>query len=164
MVGLSKKIGLTVNGFNISLSSPIQLYVRDSLRLIFTVNEYGIDINQRIKTARLLPIEPLRSKLYIETPNGTDTIEDTEIVGNEITFELLPNHTAIAGIYKLQLVLFADNGNKITLPEFTYEVKKSINQDADNGLLEDEEVITINALATNDNEILVTDNGNILVI
>ena len=58
MVGLSKKIGLTVKGFNVTLSSPIQLYVRDSLRLIFTVNEYGIDINSRIRTAKLLPVEP----------------------------------------------------------------------------------------------------------
>lgn len=156
---LIKRISLTVSGYGLKVSSPINLYVKDSLKLIFTINEYGIDLVNGIKARKLMPIEPLQCIMYVETPSGVDTLENTYIEGNEVHFELLPRHTSEVGEYKLQLVLLASGGHKVTLPEFTYEVRKSIY--LGDLIIEPEEDLPY--LMTNNGECLLTNDGHYLL-
>jgi hypothetical protein len=42
-LSLSKKINLTVSGYDIKLSDSLKFYKNDQLKLMFEINEYGID-------------------------------------------------------------------------------------------------------------------------
>ena len=154
-MSLSKKINLTVSGYDIKLSDSLKFYKNDQLKLVFEINEYGIDYENKSKQRVLMPIaEPMKAYLLIENPDGIDKIGSAEIESNCVSFYLSEECTQYVGVSRLQIVLLDNDGCKITLPSFDFEVKENIY----GNLSAIEEIITDIG-----REILVTDDGNILI-
>lgn len=154
-MSLSKKINLTVSGYDIKLSDSLKFYKNDQLKLMFEINEYGIDYENKSKQRILMPIaEPMKAYLLIENPDGIDKIGSAEIESNCVSFYLSEECTQYVGVSRLQIVLLDNDGCKITLPSFDFEIQENIY----GNLSAIEEIITDIG-----REILVTDDGNILI-
>lgn len=154
-MSLSKKINLTVSGYDIKLSDSLKFYKNDQLKLMFEINEYGIDYENKSKQRVLMPIaEPMKAYLLIENPEGIDKIGSAEIESNCVSFYLSEECTRYVGVSRLQIVLLDNDGCKITLPSFDFEIQENIY----GNLSAIEEIITDIG-----REILVTDDGNILI-
>ena len=154
-MSLSKKINLTVSGYDIKLSDSLKFYKNDQLKLMFEINEYGIDYENKSKQRVLMPIaEPMKAYLLIENPDGIDKIGSAEIESNCVSFYLSEECTQYVGVSRLQIVLLDNDGCKITLPSFDFEIQENIY----GNLSVIEEIITDIG-----REILVTDDGNILI-
>ena len=150
-----KKINLTVSGYDIKLSDSLKFYKNDQLKLMFEINEYGIDYENKSKQRVLMPIaEPMKAYLLIENPDGIDKIGSAEIESNCVSFYLSEECTQYVGVSRLQIVLLDNDGCKITLPSFDFEIQENIY----GNLSAIEEIITDIG-----REILVTDDGNILI-
>lgn len=154
-MSLSKKINLTISGYDIKLSDSLKFYKNDQLKLMFEINEYGIDYENKSKQRVLMPIaEPMKAYLLIENPDGIDKIGSANIESNCVSFYLSEECTQYVGVSRLQIVLLDDDGCKITLPSFDFEIQENIY----GNLSAIEEIITDIG-----REILVTDDGNILI-
>ncbi|MDD6760583.1 MAG: hypothetical protein PUD99_04130 [Turicibacter sp.] len=154
-MSLSKKINLTVSGYDIKLSDSLNFYKNDQLKLMFEINEYGIDYENKSKQRVLMPIaEPMKAYLLIENPDGIDKIGSAEIESNCVSFYLSEECTQYVGVSRLQIVLLDNDGCKITLPSFDFEIQENIY----GNLSAIEEIITDIG-----REILVTDDGSILI-
>ena len=154
-MSLSKKINLTVSGYDIKLSDSLKFYKNDQLKLMFEINEYGIDYENKSKQRVLMPIaEPMKAYLLIENPDGIDKIGSAEIESNCVSFYLSEECTQYVGVSRLQIVLLDNDGCKITLPSFDFEIQENIY----GNLSAIEEIITDIG-----REILITDDGNILI-
>lgn len=154
-MSLTKKINLTVSGYDIKLSDSLKFYKNDQLKLMFEINEYGIDYENKSKQRVLMPIaEPMKAYLLIENPDGIDKIGSAEIESNCVSFYLSEECTQYVGVSRLQIVLLDNDGCKITLPNFDFEIQENIY----GNLSAIEEIITDIG-----REILVTDDGNILI-
>ena len=154
-MSLSKKVNLTVSGYDIKLSDSLKFYKNDQLKLMFEINEYGIDYENKSKQRVLMPIaEPMKAYLLIENPDGIDKIGSAEIESNCVSFYLSEECTQYVGVSRLQIVLLDNDGCKITLPSFDFEIQENIY----GNLSAIEEIITDIG-----REILVTDDGNILI-
>ena len=122
---------------------------------MFEINEYGIDYENKSKQRVLMPIaEPMKAYLLIENPDGIDKIGSANIESNCVSFYLSEECTQYVGVSRLQIVLLDDDGCKITLPSFDFEIQENIY----GNLSAIEEIITDIG-----REILVTDDGNILI-
>ena len=154
-MSLTKKVYLTISGYDIKLSDSLKFYKNDQLKLMFEINEYGIDYENKSKQRVLMPIaEPMKAYLLIENPDGIDKIGSAEIESNCVSFYLSEECTQYVGVSRLQIVLLDNDGCKITLPSFDFEVQENIY----GNLSAIEEIITDIG-----REILVTDDGNILI-
>ena len=154
-MSLSKKINLTVSGYDIKLSDSLKFYKNDQLKLVFEINEYGIDYENKSKQRVLMPIaEPMKAYLLIENPDGIDKIGSAEIESNCVSFYLSEECTKYVGVSRLQIVLLDNDECKITLPSFDFEIQENIY----GNLSAIEEIITDIG-----REILVTDDGSILI-
>ena len=154
-MSLTKKVYLTVSGYDIKLSDSLKFYKNDQLKLVFEINEYGIDYENKSKQRVLMPIaEPMKAYLLIENPDGIDKIGSAEIESNCVSFYLSEECTQYVGVSRLQIVLLDNDGCKITLPSFDFEIQENIY----GNLSAIEEIITDIG-----REILVTDDGNILI-
>lgn len=59
-MSLTKKVYLTISGYDIKLSDSLKFYKNDQLKLVFEINEYGIDYENKSKQRVLMPIaEPM---------------------------------------------------------------------------------------------------------
>ena len=147
-MSLFKKISLTVNGYDITLSTPIKLYKNDQLELAFEINEYQIVDGKRQKVS----INPISAFLYIETPDNHDSIEASDVKFNMVTFYLTSKHTQYIGESRMQIILTDTDGCQVSLPPISFEVKENIY---------DGEVVITNVILTDENgNILVDENGN----
>ena len=154
-MSLSKKVVLTVSGYKVSLSDSLQFYKNDQLKLIFEINKYGIDYESKSKQRAIMPIaEPMKAYLLIENPDGIDKIGSAEIKSNCVSFYLSEECTRYVGVSRLQIVLLDNDGCKITLPSFEFEIQENIY----GNLSAIEEIITDVG-----REILITDDGNMLI-
>lgn len=147
-MSLFKKISLTVNGYDATLSTPIKLYKNDQLELAFEINEYQIVDGKRQKVS----INPISAFLYIETPDDHDSIEASDVKFNMVTFYLTSKYTQYIGESRMQIILTDTDGCQVSLPPFSFEVKENIY---------DGEVVITNVILTDENgNILVDENGN----
>lgn len=151
-MSLNKSISLTVNDYDIKLSSNIKFYQNDQLKLKFEINEYGINVENGTKVRASMPITPLSAILFIETPLGVDSIESTVIENNTVTFYLSSTHTQHVGISRMQIQLSDEDGCQVTLPPFQFEIRENI--------YDGEVVLNQVLLADEDNNIIVDENGN----
>ena len=124
-MSLNKKINLTVTGYTTKLSSELNFYQGDSIKLIISLNEFGVDL--ATNRSRVMPINPLVATLLIDNPTIKDYIESAEINENEVVFNLSKKHTQHIGITKVMIVLNDDDGCEITIPEFQFEVRERLN-------------------------------------
>ena len=157
-MSLYKRISLSINDYTGTLTKNIKFYVNDCLDLIFTIKSW--DIRNKLttdETDSTLTLENITANLLIETPNETDTIEATKIVGNDITFRFEKKFTKLPGVGRMQLMLTDSDGCEVKTPEFQFEIRRTINEELDNIQ------IVLKAYMTEDNKILLTEDGKILI-
>ena len=133
----------------------IKFYVNDCLDLIFNIKSW--DIRNKLSadtTNSTLTLENMTANLLVETPNETDTIESTRIEGNDITFRFEKKFTKLPGVGRMQLMLIDSDGCEVKTPEFTFEIKATINENYDSGLV---------ALTTEDGKVLLSEDGKIIL-
>lgn len=151
-MALSTNITLTVSDYDIKLSRNLKFYENDQLKLIFTLNYWGIDNANGVTQKVLMPLNALSAILFIETPLGVDSIESATIEENVVTFYLTSNQTQYIGISRMQIQLSDADGCQITLPPMEFEVRENIY---------DDEVILSQVLLADENEnVVVDENGN----
>ena len=160
-MSLSKEITLIIKNYSIKLSNPLNFYVNDSLKLVFTIKKMEIINANNINTisADYFPLDGLTAQLLIENILGTDSIEATSIEGNKMSFMFTNKYTRYPGTGKMQIRLTDKDGCELKLPEFRYRVKRTINENLDNTI---PETIT-RALTTEDNKLLLSEDGKILI-
>lgn len=162
-MSLTKKVYLTISGYDIKLSDNLMFYQNDQLKLIFYINEYGIDYGNNATTRALMPVNPLNAILFIENPDGVDSVSSARIEDNAVTFYLDSTHTQYVGVSRMQLRLFDQDGCAITLPHFTFEIRENIYGSGDvrfqNVVMVDQ---TGTVILTEDNDLL--DVGDILTM
>ena len=162
-MSLTKKVYLTISGYDIKLSDNLTFYQKDQLKLIFYINEYGIDYENNATARALMPVNPLNAILFIENPEGVDSVSSAKIEDNAVTFYLSSEHTQYIGVSRMQLRLFDQDGCAITLPHFTFEIRENIYGSGDvrfqNVVMVDQ---TGTVILTEDNDML--DVGDILTI
>ena len=144
---ISKKVTLTINDYKVKLSSPICLYRADAIYLIFSIYEYGIEVNGGVREKKLMPIYPLNAVLLLESPDNQDFIESVRVNGNEIIFHIDSKYTNFVGTSRMQLILTDENCCQITIPEFPFEVRNNI----------------YDGFFTNQDLILVDENNNPII-
>jgi len=157
---LYKKVKLTVSeGYKCSVNNSLRFYKNDSLYLKFEIYELGIEYKNGISRLRETPMNgAISAMLLIENPFGIDSIESMSIEENLITFHLKRENTQYLGISKMQIVLLDENKYKVTLPEFTFEIKKSINEKWDG-----EDIIYPTILLADDGSVLLVDEETSLI-
>ena len=126
-MGLRKEITLTIKDYNIKLDKDIKFYRNDTIDLCFSILEYGIEVENSIVRSKLMPINTLNAYMYIETPEGTDYVDVTEIDENRVIFKLGTKYSQFVGVGKMQIVIIDNDGCRVTLPSFPFEIKESIN-------------------------------------
>ncbi len=148
---------LTVKDYSSKLSSPIKLYCNDKVRLRFILQEYGL-VEGSVSSRKLQAINPVNCYITVQTPLGQDDLEVAEINGNQVTFEIDKKYTSCVGVYKAQIHLITNQGYRRSLPEFSFQVKNTINEDLDGNPLEEVKLILDNSgncLLSSNNEIIV---------
>ena len=150
-MGLSKNITLTIKDYEIRLDKEIKFYENDTIDLCFSILEYGIEVKDGISINKLMPIQALRSYMLIETPHGIDYAESTKIEDNKIVFNLGTKYSQFVGIGRMQIVVKDSDGCRVTLPEFEFEIKESINMNWDRE--------SFDFLATEDESIIIDEFG-----
>ena len=149
-MGLSKNITLTIKDYEIKLDKEIKFYENDTIDLCFSILEYGIEVKDGVSINKLMPIQALTAYMLIETPQGVDYAESTKIEDNKIVFKLGSKYSQFVGIGHMQIVIKDSDGCRVTLPEFEFEIKKSINSDWEK---------EIYFLATEDDSIIIDEFG-----
>ena len=154
-MSLYKRISLSINDYTGTIAPNIKFYVNDCLDLIFNIKSW--DIRNKLSadtTNSTLTLENMTANLLVETPNETDTIESTRIEGNDITFRFEKKFTKLPGVGRMQLMLIDSDGCEVKTPEFTFEIKATINENYDSGLV---------ALTTEDGKVLLSEDGKIIL-
>ena len=157
-MSLYKRISLSINDYAGTIVPNIKFYVNDCLDLIFNIKSW--DIRNKLATGTTdstLTLEDITANLLVETPNETDTIESTQIAGNDITFRLEKRFTKLPGVGRMQLMLIDSDGCEVKTPEFSFEIKKTINEELD------DIPVTYQAYTTEDGKILLTEDGKIII-
>lgn len=150
-MSLHKKILLIVSGYKASLSDNLKFYQNDQINIVFEINDFRIN-DSMSKT--LVPLKPIKATLYIETPFGVESIESSDVSENAVTFFISSKYTQYIGILNMQIQLTDSDGCQISLPPFSFEVKKNIY----NGSVISANII----LKTEDGFILTDENGYII--
>ena len=154
-MSLYKRISLTINDYTGIIAPNIKFYVNDCLDLIFNIKSW--DIRNKLSadtTNSTLTLENMTANLLVETPNETDTIESTRIEGNDITFRFEKKFTKLPGVGRMQLMLIDSDGCEVKTPEFQFEIRNTINENYDSGLV---------ALTTEDGKVLLSEDGKIIL-
>lgn len=149
-MGLSKEIVLTVKDYEIKLNRDIKFYENDTIDLCFSILEYGIEVKDGVAVNKLMPINALKAYMLIETPQGVDYAESTKVENNRVVFNLGNKYSQFIGIGKMQIVIKDNDGCRITLPEFPFEIRQSINSNWDKDIA---------VLSTEGNEIIIDEFG-----
>ena len=156
-MSLYKRISLSINDYTGVITPNIKFYVNDCLDLIFNIKSW--DIRNKLATGTTdssLTLEDITANLLVETPNETDTIESTRIEGDDITFRFEKKFTKLPGVGRMQLMLIDSDGCEVKTPEFSFEIKRTINESLD------DIPITYQAHTTEDGKILLTEDGKII--
>ena len=156
-MSLYKRISLSINDYTGIIVPNIKFYVNDCLDLIFNIKSW--DIRNKLSTDTTnstLTLENITANLLVETPNEADTIESTQITGNDIKFRLEKRFTKLPGVGRMQLMLIDSDGCEVKTPEFSFEIRRTINESLD------DVPITYQAHTTEDGKILLTEDGKIL--
>lgn len=161
-MSLVQNTTIVIDGYDIHISKPIKMWVNDRLTLKITLEQWGVEnpnaISFKAPKTEPFPLDGLYANMYVETAIGTDTIESTRIDNNIIQFDINSMHTRHAGTGRMQLVLIDEHGCRLTLPWFDYEVKPTINEDADQPLPD----LVVNALVTSDGKLIVTSQNKFI--
>ena len=150
-MGLSKDITLTVKDYSIILDKEIKFYEYDTINLCFSILDYGVIVKDGVVINKLMPINAMSAYMLIETPDGTDHAKPTDIEDNRIIFRLGNKYSRFIGVGKMQIVIKDWDGCRVTLPEFNFEIRESINSGWDN---------SVEIISTEKSELIVDEDGN----
>ena len=154
-MGLFKPIGLEISGYNITLDTNIDVFVGDSLKLVFQIKSWDIcrsnSANSNVVLTGLIPY------LLVENQFGEDSIEAATVFRDTVIFDFSKKYTNFPGKGRLQIRFIDSEGYEIKTPEFEYTVKSSINETLD-GPGE-----RIRAYATEDGKLILTEDGKLLI-
>lgn len=125
-MSLSTNIQLKVSDYTITLSRNLKFYKDDQLKLVFEILYWGIDNANGVQQKTLMPLNALSAVLFLETPDGIDSVEAGNVENNVVTFYIDSTYTQNVGISRMQIRLFDEDGCAITLPEFPFEIKENI--------------------------------------
>lgn len=126
-MSLSKSIILTIKDFSVTLSSKLNFYKGDTLKLVFTINQYGvINAKGELDSKTIMPLDFMTADLLIETPEGVDSIEAMNVEDNTVTFLITDTYTQNVGVTRMQIVLKDEDGCKSTLPDFEMEIRNTL--------------------------------------
>ena len=130
-MSLSKTIKLTVQDYDISLSSKLKFYRGDKLKLCFEITEIGVVYNNSgtVASREVIPVLPTDGELYFEDPDLNDSIGAVCIVDNQIVFIVDSVYTQKVGTSRMQIVLKDEDGCRVALPPFEFEVRDIIFED-----------------------------------
>lgn len=149
-MSMIKKVTLTINKNNnaVRLSSPLKFYKNDSLLLYFEVEKYNFELREYVR------VVPLSAIVFVETPDGQDTIETSIMDGNVIMFSLTSNHTRHVGTSRLQLVIRDNDGCQSATPPFEFSVEGLINDaillvDEDGNIIVSEDSVPMTVTGSN---------------
>lgn len=156
-MSLTKKVYLTISGYDIKLSDNLKFYKNDQLKLIFYINEYGIDVKQNRNMRSLMPVNPLAAILFFETPEGVDSVESAMIEENAVTFYLSSKQTQYIGVSRMQIQLLDEDGCQVTLPPFEFEIRENIYDG-------EMQVVDVALYDSNTDALLVDENGNLIIV
>ena len=126
---LTKRIGITVRDYKISMTSPLKFYEDDDLELCFQISEFGATVLDEDENdmSNATVIFPEKAILFVETPDNIDTVESTTIENDEVHFRLTNKYTNIDNVGKgrMQIVLF-DGDSRKAIPPFQFEIQPII--------------------------------------
>lgn len=89
-MALLKETLLTIkNNKSVKLSSQLKFFKNDSLILDFVIEQYNFEIKEYQR------IVPLSAIMYIETPEGIDSVEAVQLEDKKVTFKLTPKYTQL---------------------------------------------------------------------
>lgn len=152
-MSLHKKILMIVSGYKASLSDNLKFYQNDQINIVFELNDFRINDSM---SKSIVPLKPTKATLYIETPFGVESIDSSDVSENRVTFFISSRYTQNVGVSNMQIQLTDSDGCQISLPPFSFEVKKNIYEGS---------VISANiVLKTEDDFILTDENGYIIKI
>ena len=157
-MSLYKRISLTINDYTGTIVPNIKFYVNDCLDLVFNIKSW--DVRNKLSTDATdstLTLENMTANLLVESPNETDTMAGTQLSGSDIKFRLEKKFTKIPGVGRMQLMLIDLDGCEVKTPEFSFEIRKTINESLDDG------PITYQAYITEDGKLLLTEDGKIII-
>ena len=154
-MGLSKDILLTIKDYEVKLDKDIKFYEYDTINLCFSIMEYGIVVKNGVSVNKLMPIQALKAYMLIETPDKKDYAEAIKIEDNKVVFNLGNRYSRFIGVGRMQIVIKDADGCRVTLPEFPFEIKESINTGWDDG--------SFDVLITEKEDVIITDELGRLV-
>lgn len=123
-MAITQTIALTVNKFDIALSTPISLFKHDNIKLVFRIRKSNIDRKEMGITG--CPLGLLNCLLFIENEDNFIKVESIRSNEDSISFNLTSRETNLTGILKAQIVIKDDDGCQVTLPPFDIEVREPL--------------------------------------
>ena len=123
-MAITQTIVLTVNKFDIALSTPISLFKHDNIKLVFRIRKSNIDRKEMGITG--CPLGLLNCLLFIENEDNFIKVESIRSNEDSISFNLTSRETNLTGILKAQIVIKDDDGCQVTLPPFEIEVREPL--------------------------------------
>ena len=124
-MSIQRDVTLTVNGSRSTLDSNIYLYTNDgSITLNIKILNLAYIINSLTSPVRIASATVLK-------PNGNEsfTVTNLKVDGDKVIFDIesdMTDEINEVGIYRVQIHLYDDAGNRVTIPPFKFYVKPVI--------------------------------------
>ena len=124
-MSIQRDVTLTVNGSRSTLDSNIYLYMNDgSITLNIKILNLAYIINSLTSPVRIASATVLK-------PNGNEsfTVTNLKVDGDKIIFDIsnyMTDEINEVGIYRVQIHLYDDAENRVTIPPFKFYVKPVI--------------------------------------
>ena len=161
-MSIRRDVTLTVNGNRSTLDSNIYIYMNDggiTLNIKILNLEYIINsLTTPVRNASALVLKPNK--------NETFTINNLEVDGDKIIFDIsndMTNELDEVGIYKVQIHLYDDAENRVTIPPFKFYVKPLIGESGSGSSPGGGSIGKNNSIAVN-GEIYVADSEGLITI
>ena len=124
-MSITRDVTLTVNGSRSTLDSNIYMYMNDG----------GITLNIKILNLAYIinsltsPVRIASATVLKPNGNGSFTVTNLKVDGDKVIFDIESNMTDEineVGIYRVQIHLYDDAENRVTIPPFKFYVKPVI--------------------------------------
>ena len=161
-MSIQREVTLTVNGSRSTLDSNIYIYMNDG----------GITLNIKILNLAYIinsltsPVRIASATVLKPNKNETFTINNLEVDGDKIIFDIsndMTDELDEVGIYKVQIHLYDDAENRVTIPPFKFYVKPLIGESGSGSSSGGGSIGKNNSIAVN-GEIYVADSEGLITI
>lgn len=150
----SKKIIMTIYGFEAKVNSEIKLYKEDNIVLSFQINQLNVETSDKGTTNSIIPLTGVSAKMLIKIPNDNVpiSIETTEIdeETESINFRFTVPYVNYVGQSQMQIVLTDSLGNIVHCPPVNVQIGEPL------GLLDDDDVAHSMTVETNRDSVEVS--------